>query len=139
VSPSPAIPRLRLIGILFWLIGGGVIVFGWMGTAEVACVDCQIPYLLSGGAAGIGLIIVGSTLVIAAVVFQAAERTAQLTAQLLSEAAEAAVADTESESEAPSESVSERESEVQSESPASTDGDATAVDLGAPADAQSPK
>jgi hypothetical protein len=32
----------------------------------VACADCQLPYLLSGGAAGLGLILLGATLLLAA-------------------------------------------------------------------------
>ncbi|WP_035736250.1 hypothetical protein [Glycomyces arizonensis] len=91
MSGSPT-TRLRLVGMLFWLAGGAVITFGWMGMAEVACVDCQLPYVLSGGAAGLGLIIVGSTLVLAAAVLDAGERTAQRAAELFKAAAEEAEA-----------------------------------------------
>ncbi|WP_035700549.1 hypothetical protein [Glycomyces tenuis] len=87
MSGSPT-ARLRLVGILFWLAGGAVITFGWMGMAEVGCVDCQMPYLVSGGAAGLGLIVVGSTLVLASVVLDAAERTARRAAELLKAVAE---------------------------------------------------
>ena len=98
MSGSPT-ARLRLLGILFWLAGGVVITFGWMGMAEVACVDCQMPYLLSGGAAGIGLIIVGSTLVLSATVLDAGERTAQRAADLLLAAAEEAADEADEEEE----------------------------------------
>lgn len=90
MSGSPT-ARLRLLGILFWLAGGAVITFGWMGMAELAYVDGQMPYLVSGGAAGLALVLVGSTLVIMAALFEAAERTAQRTADLLKQAADEAV------------------------------------------------
>jgi hypothetical protein len=34
--------------------------------AKVACPDCQLPYLLSGGAVGLGLILVGGVLLLLA-------------------------------------------------------------------------
>lgn len=47
--------------LAFSIIGLGFIViyFGWNGAANKDCVDCQIPYLISGGMAGLGLIITG--------------------------------------------------------------------------------
>jgi hypothetical protein len=90
VSGSPT-TRLRLLGIVFWMAGGVVITFGWMGMAELAYVDGQMPYLVSGGAAGLALILVGSTLVVTAAVTDAAERTARRTAELLKQAADEAV------------------------------------------------
>lgn len=60
------IARLRLLGVVFCLGGGVAIAFGWAGTADVACVDCQIPYLLSGGAAGVALTVVGVGLLLLA-------------------------------------------------------------------------
>jgi hypothetical protein len=44
--------------ISFGVIGLGFLALylGWNGAANKACVDCQIPYLLSGGALGLGLI-----------------------------------------------------------------------------------
>lgn len=89
VSGSPT-TRLRFLGLLFWLTGGVVITFAWMGMAELAYVDGQMPYLVSGGAAGLALILVGSTLVISAAVLDAAERGAQRTAELLKQAADEA-------------------------------------------------
>lgn len=55
-------PILIAIG----LIVAGFVVLGiaWNGAASVNCVDCQIPYLLSGGAVGLGLIIVGAGLML---------------------------------------------------------------------------
>jgi hypothetical protein len=51
---------LACIGIGLLLIG-----IGWNGAAGIDFVSGQIPYLLSGGALGLGLIILGGTLVIA--------------------------------------------------------------------------
>ena len=47
--------------IAFGIVGLGFLALylGWNGAANKACVDCQIPYLLSGGAAGLGLIATG--------------------------------------------------------------------------------
>jgi len=50
----------RILGLCFIAAGFAAIGFGWSGMARVACPDCQLPYLLSSGAAGIGLIIVGA-------------------------------------------------------------------------------
>jgi hypothetical protein len=41
-----------------------VIGLGWNGMARVACPDCQLPYLLSGGATGVGLILFGVGLLV---------------------------------------------------------------------------
>jgi hypothetical protein len=56
----------RILGLFFCLAGFVTIGFGWNGMAKVACPDCQLPYLLSGGATGLGLILVGSTLLLLA-------------------------------------------------------------------------
>jgi hypothetical protein len=90
VSGSPT-TRLRFLGLLFWMAGGVVLTFAWMGMAELAYVDGQMPYLVSGGAAGLALVIVGSTLILSATMFDAAERGAQRTAELLKQAADEAV------------------------------------------------
>lgn len=56
----------RILGLAFIVAGFVGIAFAWSGAAKVACPDCQLPYLLSGGAGGLGLIIVGlGSLVIA--------------------------------------------------------------------------
>lgn len=60
------VSRLRLLGLLFWLAGGLAITLGWTGTAQVACVDCQVPYLISGGAGGIALTVAGTGLLVIA-------------------------------------------------------------------------
>lgn len=56
----------RILGLFFCVAGFLAIGFGWNGMAKVACADCQLPYLLSGGAAGIGLILVGVGLMVMA-------------------------------------------------------------------------
>jgi hypothetical protein len=69
----------RILGLFFCLAGFIVIGFGWNGMAKVACPDCQLPYLLSGGAVGLGLIIVGAALLISA---QVREERLKLAEQL---------------------------------------------------------
>lgn len=56
----------RILGLFFCAAGFVTIGFGWNGMAKVACPDCQLPYLLSGGAVGLGLIIVGGVLLLLA-------------------------------------------------------------------------
>jgi hypothetical protein len=56
----------RFLGLLFALAGFAAIGVGWNGMASVTCVDCQLPYLLSGGAAGLGLVMVGVGLLVVA-------------------------------------------------------------------------
>lgn len=47
--------------LAFGVIGLGFLAMylGWNGAANKACVDCQIPYLISGAAVGLGLIATG--------------------------------------------------------------------------------
>lgn len=63
---SSQVSRLRLLGLLFCLTGGAAITFGWAGTAQVTCVDCQVPYLISGGAGGVALVVLGTGLLVIA-------------------------------------------------------------------------
>ncbi|MFN2543179.1 MAG: hypothetical protein ABR600_01220 [Actinomycetota bacterium] len=56
----------RILGLSFIVAGFTAIGFSWNGAAKVACVDCQLPYLLSGGAAGVGLVLVGGVALIVA-------------------------------------------------------------------------
>ncbi|MGH3736586.1 MAG: hypothetical protein ACRDT6_13365 [Micromonosporaceae bacterium] len=74
---NPQVSRLRTLGLMFCLLGGVLITFGWMGTAKVACVDCQMPYLLSAGAGGIGLIIFGVGLLVIAQLRAEGEKLAE--------------------------------------------------------------
>ena len=54
----------QILGLLFLVAGFVVITLGWRGMAQVACPDCQLPYLLSGGAAGLGLLLLGTALLV---------------------------------------------------------------------------
>lgn len=56
----------RILGLLFAAAGFATIGFGWNGTAKNAFIDKQIPYLLSGGAAGLGLLLLGIGLLLLA-------------------------------------------------------------------------
>jgi hypothetical protein len=56
----------QLLGLAFCAVGFVAIGLGWRGAARVACIDCQVPYLISGAATGIGLIILGVGLLIGA-------------------------------------------------------------------------
>lgn len=56
----------RILGLVFLVLGFVVMGFGWSGMARLACADCQLPYLISGGAASLGLILLGGTLLLAA-------------------------------------------------------------------------
>ncbi|MPZ26633.1 MAG: hypothetical protein GEV12_09285 [Micromonosporaceae bacterium] len=71
------VSRMRLLGLFFCLAGGFAITFGWAGTAQVACVDCQVPYLISGGAGGVALTIVGTGLLVIAQLRVEGNRIAQ--------------------------------------------------------------
>ena len=61
--------------LAFGVIGLGFLALylGWNGAANKACVDCQIPYLISGGMTGLGLIATG----IAVLVVQNGRRNRQ--------------------------------------------------------------
>jgi hypothetical protein len=54
----------RALGLAFCGAGFVAIVLGWNGMARVTCPDCQLPYLLSAGAVGLGLIVFGATLLL---------------------------------------------------------------------------
>ncbi|MBO3734732.1 hypothetical protein [Glycomyces niveus] len=115
MSGSPA-TRLRFLGLLFWMAGGVVLTFAWMGMAELAYVDGQMPYLVSGGAAGLALVVVGSTLILSAAVSDAAERGAQRTAELLKQAADEAADQAFDESPAKPEPAADRAREADAKS-----------------------
>src|SRR5260370_23979895 len=52
------------LGLAFVAVGLLVIGLAWNGAASVDFVSGQIPYLLSGGALGLGLVVLGATMVI---------------------------------------------------------------------------
>ena len=56
----------RVLGLAFCTAGFAAIVLGWAGAARKSCVDCQIPYLISGGAAGVAMLIFGTGLLVMA-------------------------------------------------------------------------
>ena len=56
----------RVLGLLVCAAGFAAMGLGWAGTARVSCTDCQIPYLLSGGAAGLGLVVFGVAILVLA-------------------------------------------------------------------------
>jgi hypothetical protein len=59
--------RVRLGRILgFWLIIIGIVVIAkaWDGSASKVRVDSQVPYLLSGGFLGLGMVVTGCTLLL---------------------------------------------------------------------------
>jgi hypothetical protein len=59
----------RILGLLFVTAGFVVIGVAWNGAAGINLrIDSQFPYLLSGGFAGLGLIITGATLLFLATV-----------------------------------------------------------------------
>lgn len=62
------------------VVGGFAAVFlGWRGVARTLAVEVQLPYLVSGGVAGLGLIVVGITVVL----LQAERRQAAMERQRL--------------------------------------------------------
>ncbi len=65
------------------LAGFLLIVLGWNGAASTRFVDAQLPYIVSGGLAGVALVVAGCTLAIiqelrktAATIAQSVERSA---------------------------------------------------------------
>jgi hypothetical protein len=66
VAPARQIKFARFLGLVLCGAGFLLIILGWAGAARRSCIDCQIPYLLSGGAAGLGLILFGVTIVVMA-------------------------------------------------------------------------
>ena len=52
------------LGIGLCLLGFLVIFFGWNGAASQDYLPAQLPYLISGGAAGLGIVVVGAALIV---------------------------------------------------------------------------
>lgn len=61
---QPVTTRLTHFGIAVTMIGFGVLVFTWGEVAGLANVALQMPYLLSGGMVGVGMILTGLTLIV---------------------------------------------------------------------------
>jgi hypothetical protein len=58
-GPARQTRTTRLVGLVLCLGGFVAIGLGWAGAAAKDCVECQMPFLLSGGAVGLGLIVFG--------------------------------------------------------------------------------
>jgi hypothetical protein len=54
-----------LLGIAYCIAGFVLIFLGWNGTASKDDEPAQIPYIVSGGIAGLGLVVVGAALIVA--------------------------------------------------------------------------
>ena len=52
------------LGILLCLVGFGVIFFGWNGAASKNVAMAQFPYLISGGLAGLAIVVIGAAMLI---------------------------------------------------------------------------
>jgi len=52
------------LGIGYCLAGVALILLGWNGAASYDRVESQMPYLISGGLAGLALVIIGAALLI---------------------------------------------------------------------------
>ncbi|HEX4981737.1 MAG TPA: hypothetical protein VFV63_08565 [Ilumatobacteraceae bacterium] len=59
-------PKLGgLLGIGYCIAGFFLIFLGWNGTASHDREPAQIPYVVSGGIAGLGLVVLGAALIVA--------------------------------------------------------------------------
>lgn len=54
-----------VVGIVYCIAGFVLIFLGWNGAASNDRVEAQLPYLVSGGVAGLGLVVLGSALIVA--------------------------------------------------------------------------
>ena len=52
------------LGILYCLVGLFLIFLGWNGAASYDRVQAQIPYVVSGGLAGLALVVIGAAMLI---------------------------------------------------------------------------
>ncbi|MGH2795052.1 MAG: hypothetical protein ACRDKG_12200 [Actinomycetota bacterium] len=64
----------RILGGVLCVAGLVVIGLGWNGMARVSCPDCQLPYLISGGAVGLALILLGIGVLLVVEIRAARER-----------------------------------------------------------------
>jgi hypothetical protein len=59
-------PKLGgLLGIAYCIVGFFFIFLGWNGAASHDRSPAQIPYVISGGIAGLGLVVLGAGLIVA--------------------------------------------------------------------------
>lgn len=59
----PVRPTLTYVGIAVVAVGFATIMYTWGKVAALTVVPLQMPYLVSGGLVGIGLVLTGLTLV----------------------------------------------------------------------------
>jgi hypothetical protein len=52
------------LGVILCLVGFGVIFFGWNGAASKNVVMAQFPYLISGGIAGLAIVVIGAAMIV---------------------------------------------------------------------------
>lgn len=52
------------LGVLLCLLGFVAIFFGWNGAASSNFVPAQFPYLLSGGIAGLAIVVIGAAMIV---------------------------------------------------------------------------
>jgi len=64
---APTSPALVYTGVALIVAGFAVLAFAWSRVAGTAIVSLQLPYVVSGGFAGLGLVIVGVLLMYLAV------------------------------------------------------------------------
>src|SRR6185503_12494998 len=71
-DPGGTVPTMRRtwarlggqLGLGFVAVGLLLIALAWNGAAGIDFVSGQIPYLLSGGALGLGLIVLGAAMIV---------------------------------------------------------------------------
>jgi len=53
-----------VLGIAYCIAGFGVLFLGWNGAASSDRVEEQLPYVISGGMAGLALVVIGAALIV---------------------------------------------------------------------------
>lgn len=53
------------LGIVYFLAGLFLVFLGWNGAATYDRVSAQVPYLISGGVAGLSLVVIGGSILVA--------------------------------------------------------------------------
>jgi len=54
-----------MLGIAYCLAGVALVFLGWNGAASYDSISAQFPYLISGGLAGLSLVVIGAALMLA--------------------------------------------------------------------------
>jgi hypothetical protein len=54
-----------VLGVAYCIAGFVLIFFGWNGAASNDTVEAQLPYIVSGGIAGLALVVLGAALIVA--------------------------------------------------------------------------